>query len=103
MSQYFRITAYYPKEDISFIMDCYGKFEKLWQFSAFIVQHGCKVLEVGTDDKFLDINITKAEMDTKHIMIRASCKGKPTYLDKSINGVAYKAIQVSDKCYIPEK
>ena len=44
---YFRITGYEPKNDISFILDCNGMFEKLWQFSAMLVAKGLKVLEVS--------------------------------------------------------
>ena len=57
---YFRITGYEPKNDISFILDCNGMFEKLWQFSAFVISKGCKVLEVSNSDNFIDITLTKA-------------------------------------------
>ena len=52
MANYFRITAYHPKEDLSVIMDSNGIFEKLWQFSAFMVSKGFKIIEVGGEDKF---------------------------------------------------
>ena len=42
---YFRITGYHPTKDISFILDCNGMFEKLWQFSAFVISKCCNVLE----------------------------------------------------------
>lgn len=103
MTHYFRITGYYPKEDISFIMDSNGMFEKLWQFSAFIVSKGCKVLEVGTDETFHDINIEKAEEDKEHIILRAYSKGKPNYFDKVINGIVYKTVEIQEKKYIPDK
>jgi hypothetical protein len=35
MTQYFRITGYYPKEDISFIMDSNGMFENSGSFQRF--------------------------------------------------------------------
>ena len=38
MANYYRITAYHPEKNISVIMDSYGMFEKLWQFSAFLVE-----------------------------------------------------------------
>ena len=40
MNNYFRITAYHPEQNISVIMDSYGKFETRWQFSAYMVQKG---------------------------------------------------------------
>ncbi len=89
MTQYFRITGYSPEHNVCFIMDSNGMFEKLWQFSSFIIQHGCKVLEVSTDEKFLDINIEKAEKDTTHVLLRACSEGKPNYVDKKIDGKTY--------------
>ena len=59
MTNYFRITAYHPEQNISVIMDSYGKFEKLWQFSAYMVQKGFKVLAVGNDETIFDGKIEK--------------------------------------------
>ena len=53
MANYFRITAYYPEKDFSVILDSNGKFEKLWQFSAYLVQRGFKIIEVGTIEDIL--------------------------------------------------
>jgi len=100
MTKYFRITGYYPKEDICFIMDSNGMFDKLWQFSAFVISKGCKVLEVSTDEKFIDINIEKAEEDNEHVILRACSKGGPKYVDKTIAGVIFKAIEIERKQYI---
>ena len=52
MANYFRITAYHPAENVCAVFDSNGRFEKLWQFSAFLVQKGFKIVEVGSDDKF---------------------------------------------------
>ena len=60
MANYFRITAYHPAKNVCAIFDSNGRFEKLWQFSAYLVQKGFKIVEVGSDDKFLDGNIPKA-------------------------------------------
>ena len=57
MSNYFRITAYHPAKNICAIFDSNGRFEKHWQFSAYLVQKGFKIVEVSSDDKFLDGNI----------------------------------------------
>ena len=64
MSNYFRITAYTPNEDVGMIIDSNGRHEKLWQFSAYLVQKGFKIVEVGSDDKFLNGNIPKASVET---------------------------------------
>ena len=61
MNNYYRITGYCESEDFCFIMDCYGMFEKLWQFSSYLLQKGLKVLEVGGDSKFMDGNIDRID------------------------------------------
>jgi hypothetical protein len=103
MTNYFRITAYYPEDNFCFIVDSNGMFEQMWQFSSFLIQKGMKVLEVSTDEKFLDINITKAEQDTEHILLRANADGKPEEITQTLDGITYKAIKVADKIYIPDR
>ena len=77
MNIYFRITAYHPTENLSVIMDSNGMFEKLWQFSAYMVSKGFKIIEVGDEDKFDDGDMSKAERDTTHIILRACKSGEP--------------------------
>lgn len=76
MNNYFRITAYHPQKDICAVFDSNGRFEKLWQFSAFLVQKGFKIVEVGSDDKFREGNIPKIPEDTS-LILRACAKGEP--------------------------
>ena len=92
MSNYFRITAYHPAKNICAIFDSNGRFEKLWQFSAYLVQKGFKIVEVGSDDKFLDGNIPKASVETL-LILRACAKGQPL-----ING---DTVEVNGKNYKP--
>ncbi len=103
MTNYFRITAYYEKEDLSMIIDSNGMFEKLWQFSSYIVQKGLKVLEISNADNFIDVNTQLAEKDTHHVLLRAVHKGKLEYIKQAIDGRTYKAIIVKDMIYIPDK
>lgn len=70
MNNYFRITAYHPQKDICAVFDSNGRFEKLWQFSSFLVQKGFKIIEVGSDDKFCEGNIPKVPEDTSLILLR---------------------------------
>lgn len=77
MANYFRITAYHPTENISVIMDSNGLFEKLWQFSSFMVSKGFKIIEVGGEDKFNEGDMPKAEQDTGHVILRACKIGEP--------------------------
>ena len=90
MANYFRITAYHPTEDVGMIVDSNGKFEKLWQFSAFLVSKGFKILAVGNETKFSEGNIPKAEESDK-LFLRACMKGNPEQ-----NG---SVIEVNDKSY----
>ena len=76
MANYFRITAYHPAKNICAIFDSNGRFEKLWQFSAYLVQKGFKIVEVGADDTFLDGNIPKAPAGAQQL-VRACAKGSP--------------------------
>lgn len=103
MSNYFRITGYCESEDFCFILDCHGSYEKLWQFSSFLVQKGLKVLEVGSDTKFLDGNIPRAPENAEKLLLRANTKGKSEYVTQAINGVTYKAVKVADKIYVPDR
>jgi len=84
MANYFRITAYHPKEDLSVIMDSNGIFEKLWQFSAFMVSKGFKIIEVGGEDKFNFGDMPKAEHDNVHVILRACKSGQPDIKGNSI-------------------
>ena len=99
---HFRITAYNKEKDYSIIIESKGMFEKLWQFSAYIIEKGFAVLEVSKEENMLDVNITKVEEDKEHIFLQASAYGKPTTLEQTINGITYKAIKVGDKIYIPD-
>lgn len=42
---YFRVTIYDKINNISAIFDSNGAFEKLWQFSAYLVSKGLKILD----------------------------------------------------------
>lgn len=103
MNNYYRITGYCEKEDFCFIMDCYGMFEKLWQFSSYLLQKGLKVLEVGNDTKFMNGNIDRIDEDSEKMYLRANAKGKPEYVTYTINGVTYKAVKVADKVYVSDR
>ena len=102
-NQFYRITAYYPQDDFSFIIDSNGMFEKLWQFSSYLIQKWLKVLEVNKLENIIDVNILQAEEDREHIILRATADGKPEYIEQIVNGITYKAVKVADKIYIPNK
>lgn len=91
MSKYFRATGYYPQEDISFIVDSHGKFDARWQLGSMLAIKNCEVIAISDYDKIQEVNLTKASVDTTHVIIRAVAKGKPT---KNAN-----IITVDDKTY----
>ena len=76
MSNYFRITAYHSTKNVSAIFDSNGRFEKLWQFSSFLIQRGFKIIEVGADDKFLEGGLPKVH-EGKALFLRACSKSAP--------------------------
>lgn len=102
-TQYFRITAYHPAENISAIMDSFGKFDKLWKFSSFLITKGFKIIEVSTNEKFIDGDLPCISEDNEHIILRACGNGQPQTLDCKINGKTYRAVQVRNKLYIPNR
>lgn len=91
MSKYFRATGYYPKENISFIVDSNGKFNAKWELGSLLATKNCEVLAISEYDKIQEVNLAKASVDTAHIIVRAVAKGKPT---KGAN-----RITVGDKSY----
>ena len=103
MSNYFRVTAHCEKENISFIADSNGKFEKLWQFSSYIVKRGCKIVSISSDDKFLDDNLRKVPENAEQFTIRACAMGTPTETSEKKAGVIYTALRVGNITYVPDK
>lgn len=103
MANYFRITAYHPQKDISAILDSNGKFEKLWQFSAYLIQKGFKIIEVGNEEKFTEGNIPLITERNEKILLRASAKGKPQQITTRTNGIAFQKVQVNELYYLINK
>ena len=101
MTNYFRIVGYWPENDCCFIIDSNGMFEKLWQFSSYLVSKGIQIVAVSKEENMIDINIAKVEHNTDRMFLRANSDGKPKETTQSINGITYKAIKVADKIYIP--
>ena len=103
MSNYFRVTAHYEKENVSFIADSNDKFEKLWQFSSYLVKKGCKIVSISAEGKFLDGNIRKVPENAEQFIIRTCAMGTPTETSEKINGVIYIALRVGNITYVPDK
>ena len=95
MANYFRITAYHPAKNVCAVFDSNGRFEKLWQFSAFLVGKGFKIIEVGADDKFADGDFDRASAEKDKIILRACANRHP-----NINA---STAQVNGKCYTQKR
>lgn len=91
MNKYFRATGYYPQDDIGFIVDSNGKFSAKWELGSMLAKKNCEVIAISDYNGVQEINLTKASVDTTHVIIRAVAKGKPT---KDAN-----KITVGDKSY----
>ena len=91
MKNYFRITTYSPEENVCAIVDCYGKFEEIWQFSAYLVRRKFKIRAVSKEQAFEYGNISKAKPDDEHLILRACQTGEPIIQDNriEINGKYY--------------
>lgn len=83
-NNYFRITAYNKEEDFSCILDSNGMFEKLWQFSAFLVSKGLNIIDASKLENIIDTNIKPANEDPEHIILRATQDGKVEIQKNSI-------------------
>ncbi len=91
MKNYFRITTYSPEDNVSAIVDSYGKFNELWEFSSFLVKLRFKILAVSKATAFEDGNIPKAPPNDEKLILRACQIGEP-----SIQG---NRIEVNGKYY----
>ena len=69
MQNYYRVKAHFEKEKITAVFDSNGCFEKLWQFSAFIIAHGGTILDVEKDGQMTD-TYTMLEENAKKIFLR---------------------------------
>ena len=96
--EYYRITAYHSDEDISVILDSYGKFETLWDFSATLVSHGFKIIMLSRSEAIAESTFPLIEKTDK-IAVRAIGKGLPDVQDMVYNNRKVKAITVYDKIY----
>ena len=103
MTNYFRITAHQVEKNVSFIADSNGKFDKLWQFSAYLVAKGCKIYAVSNIDDCIPCDVKPIPNNCEKFVIRTCYMGTPTETHKEVEGVTYKAIRVKDMLYIPDK
>ncbi len=103
-TNYFRITALKEDNNIGFIIDSHGMFEKLWEFSVYVKSKGCKIIEATTSEQFIDINTQKEIQRYSDKLFLIACDNKPPQeIEYEYEGKKYKAIKVRDSIYIPRK
>ena len=92
MNTYFRITAYHPALDISFIIDSINQYDEIWEFSADLVSKKCKILEVSELGQFDNGNIPLATPQNNCYILRACTPGRIEKQngDIFINGRRYR-------------
>ena len=95
MTNYFRITAYNPATDVSAILDSNGRFEKLWQFSSFLVRKGYNPHYLNPAGHFDEGNLPCVSEPSDKIIVRACMNGRMN----NDNG----KITVNGKYYFPEE
>lgn len=71
MSNYFRITVFLPNKHITAVFKSHGRFEKLWQFSAFLVAKGFKIIDVAEIKSHLN---TKEEPFDENKIFICACR-----------------------------
>ena len=100
---YYRITGYYPQKNVSFIADSNGKFEKLWQFSAYLKSMGCDIIAVSRIENMIDENTPQIEYNDKQFCIRTCAMGTSTFSTLKTGGTVYRSLKVGSIEYIPDK
>ena len=102
-TEYYRITAYHAPEGLAIIVDSYGMFEKLWEFSKYLMDRGFRVIAVDREQYFIEGTIEKVKAQTPKLMIRAIGRVEPSafpnmgYEDKT--GIL---VQLGDAVYLSE-
>ena len=102
-TEYYRITAYHAPEGLSIIADSYGKFEKLWEFSAYLMERGFRVIAVDREQFFIDGTMPKVDMPSEKLMIRAVGRAEPgTFPNMGYEDKTGILVQLGDAAYLSE-
>lgn len=99
---YFRITVYHPQEDFSAILDANGKYEKLWEFSAFLVSKGLNIIAVCRAELIVPDTLEYVPLIDKpsdKIMLRVIEKGKASCEEMEYESRKCKIVSVGTTAY----
>ena len=102
-TEYYRITAYHAPEGLAIIADSYGKFEKLWEFSKYLMERGFNVIAVDREQFFIDGTMPKVDTESPKLMIRAIGRVEPnTFPDMGYEDKTGILVQLGDVAYLSE-
>lgn len=82
-----------------FVFSIFVKYET----TAHIISLRFNIVEVSNSDAFLDGNIDRAEGNASKLTIQALDIGRHKSVPYILKGKQYKAVQVDDKIYVPNK
>ena len=99
---YYRVAGYLNDKNISFIADSNGKFEKLWQLSAYLKSKGCEIVAVSKLENMIDEKTLLAQENDKQFVLRSCAMGTPTWSRITINGTIYKTLRIGNIEYVPD-
>ena len=99
MSNYYRVTAYHPNEDISVIVDSNGRFEKLWELSAHLIAKGFDILEVAKEENIIEATFPKIMKPSNKIILRSVERGKPEIKEMLYEGRNCKSVILCKHVY----
>ncbi len=99
--EYYRITAYHAPEGLAIIVDSYGMFEKLWEFSKYLMDRGFRVIAVDREQFFIEGTIEKMKEQRIKLMIRAIGRAEPgKFPNTGYEDKAGTMIQLGDAVYL---
>ena len=100
-TEYYRITAYHAPEGLAIIVDSYGMFEKLWEFSKYLMERGFHVIAVDREQYFVEGTIEKVKEQSPKLMIRAIGKDEPkTFPNTPYEDKEGVMVQLGDAIYL---
>lgn len=102
-TEYYRITAYHAQEELAIIADSYGMFEKLWEFSKYLMERGFRVIAVDREQFFVEGTLEKMKEQSPKLMIRAIGKDEPkTFPNTPYEDKEGVMVQLGDAIYLSQ-
>ena len=102
-SEHYRITAYLASEGLAIIVDSFGMFEKLWEFSKYLMDRGFRVIAVDREQFFVEGTLERVKEQSPKLMIRAIGKDEPkTFPNTPYEDKEGVMVQLGDAIYLSQ-